>query len=129
MSKRKQVSTGAEWEEIVGYTRAVKIGNIIEVSGTTAIQDRQIIGVDDPYKQAKFIINIIKETLEKLDAGLHDVVRTRMYVTDITHWEQVGKAHGEFFAEIKPASTLIEVKGLVHPDMLVEIEATAVLPE
>lgn len=125
---RENFSSGAKWESIVGYSRAVRIGNQIELSGTTAVKESEVMHINDPYKQARFVLEKIKIILKEAGAELTDVVRTRMYVTDIAHWEQVGKAHGEFFSEIKPASTLVEVSALIHPDILVEIEATAILP-
>jgi len=127
--KKKLISSGAKWEDIVGYSRAVKIGNQIEVAGTTAIENDEIVGPGDAYLQTKFIIQKIEKALTEAGAGLKDVIRTRIYVTDISQWEEIGKAHGEFFRNIKPASTMVEVKGLVSPDMLVEIEATAIIVE
>ncbi len=127
--KRKNISSGAKWEDIVGYSRAVKIGNIIEVAGTTAVEDGKVIGVNDAYAQTKFIIQKIEKALIEAGAALKDVVRTRMFVTDIKRWEEIGKAHGEFFKNIKPASTMVEVKSLVDPEMLIEIEATAIILE
>ena len=125
MSKQK-VSSGAPWESIVGYCRAVRTGPHIAVSGTAPVSDDgKVVGVGDPYRQAKRCIEIITAALEQSGAGLDDVVRTRMYVTDISHWEAVGKAHGEAFREIQPATTLVEVTALIDPDMLVEIEADA----
>ncbi|MBK7631421.1 MAG: RidA family protein [Ignavibacteriales bacterium] len=124
---RKNFSSYAKWEDIVGYSRAVKVGNVIEVAGTTAVEDGKIIGVNDAYVQTKFIINKIEKILIEAGASLNDVVRTRMFVTDIKRWEEIGKGHGEFFKNIKPASTMVEVKSLVDPDMLIEIEATAII--
>ncbi len=125
--KKQLITSGAKWEEIVGYSRAVKIGNRIEVAGTTAVEGDEIVGKGDAYFQTRFIIQKIEQALKEAGAGLEDVIRTRMYVTDISRWEEIGRAHGEFFRDIKPASTMVEVKGLVHPDMLVEIEVTAVM--
>jgi enamine deaminase RidA (YjgF/YER057c/UK114 family) len=127
MSKRKNYSSGAQWEDIVGYSRAVKIGNIVEVAGTTSVIDGKVEGIGDAYIQAKIILEKIRKVLEEAGASLGDVIRTRMYVTNISLWEDVGRAHGEFFKDIKPASTLVEISSLVNPDMLVEIEATAYL--
>ncbi len=124
---KKQVFSGTEWEDIVGYCRAIRIGNQIEVSGTTAVEDRKVMYPEDPYGQARFIFQKIEKALQELGAGMKNVVRTRMYVTRIQDWEAVGKAHGEFFGEIKPASTLVEVSALIGPELLVEIELTAVV--
>lgn len=127
--KRQNISSGAKWEDIVGYSRAVKIGNIIEVAGTTAIKDGEVYGIGDMYKQSKCILEIIEKALLEAGASMANVIRTKIYVTDISKWEEVGKAHGEFFRNIKPASTMVEVSGLVNPDMLVEIEVSAVITE
>ena len=124
---KQLISSGAKWEDIVGYSRAVRVGNIIEVAGTTAVKDGEIVGKGDMYAQTKCIFEIIEKALQEAGASMQDVVRTRMYVTDISRWEEVGKAHGEFFKTIKPASTMLEISGLVSPDMLVEIEVTAIL--
>ncbi len=124
---RKNISSGTPWENTVGYSRAVRIDNIIEVAGTTATMDGSIIGKNDPYEQTKCCLEIIKNALEKAGGAMNNVVRTRMFVTDIRHWEAIGKAHGEYFKDIKPAATMVEVKSLIDPDLLVEIEATAVL--
>jgi len=128
MNKMK-ISSNTKWEDIVGYSRAVRIGNIVEVAGTTAVDGETIIGVDDPFKQAMFIFDKIEKALISSGATLHDVVRTRMYVKNIDHWEEIGRAHLEFFSEVKPASTMIEVSRFIHPDLLVEIEVTAVVYE
>ena len=124
---RQNISSGAEWEDIVGYSRAVKIGNLIEVAGTTAVVDGKIVGVNDPYLQTKCVLEIIQKAVEEAGASLENVIRTRIFVTNIDHWQEVGKAHGEFFKEIKPAATMIGVKSLINKDLLVEIEAAAVL--
>ena len=128
MPGRKNYSTGALWEPIVGYSRAVRVGNVIEVSGTCAVgADGQVAGINDPYMQTKRCLQIIAEALRALDASMTDVVRTRMYVTDISSWESVGKAHGEAFGKIRPATTMVEVSKLISPEYLVEIEVTAII--
>lgn len=127
--KRKNISSGANWEDIVGYSRAVRIANIVEVSGTAPVDGDKIIGIGNAYEQAKYCLQKIEFALKEAGATLNDVVRTRMFVTDISLWEEFGKAHGEFFKEIKPVTTMIEVKSLIDPQMLIEIEATAVVSE
>lgn len=125
--QRKNIFSGATWESKVGYSRAVRIGNVIEVSGTTAIQNGEVQHKGDMYKQTQFVLALIEKALEEAGADLHDVVRTRIYVTDISRWEEAGKAHGEFFVHIRPATTMVEVSKLIDPEMLIEIEATAVV--
>lgn len=127
MQKRINISSGTLWEDKVGYCRAVRIGNIIEVSGTTSVDRDSLIGTDDLYSQTNFVILKIEKALQDAGAELTDVVRTRMYVTDISKWEEAAKAHAEFFGTIKPATTLVEVSSLIDPDMLIEIEASAVI--
>lgn len=127
-SKRSNISSGSPWEDTIGYSRAVKIGNLIEVSGTAPVKNGAPF-YGTAYEQAVCCLEIIKEALEKAGASLEDVVRTRMYVTDISQWEEIGRAHGEFFQKIKPATTMVEVSGLIDEKLLVEIEATAVLKQ
>ena len=125
---RINIGSGTIWEDFVGYSRAVKIGNHIIVSGTTSIgEDGQIVGIDNPYKQTIYILRKIKKVIEDAGGSLNNVIRTRLYVTNIEDWEEIGRAHGEYFKEIKPASTLVEVSKLIEPDMLVEIEAEAII--
>jgi enamine deaminase RidA (YjgF/YER057c/UK114 family) len=127
MRKRINISSGTTWEDKVGYCRAVRVGNIIEVSGTTSVDGDSLIGKNDLYSQTKFIILKIEKALQDAGAQLTDVVRTRLYVTDISKWEEAAKAHAEFFGTIKPASTMVEVSSLIDSDLLVEIEASAVI--
>ena len=128
--QRTNYSSGAKWEDIVGYSRAVKIGNVVEVTGTVAVdEDSELVGGDSAYEQTRFIIQKMQGILEKAGAGLKDVIRTRIFVTDISRWEEYGKAHGEFFHEIKPCTTMVEISRLISPEYLVEIEATAIIPE
>lgn len=125
---RTNLPSGAVWEDIVGYSRAVKVGNHIEVSGTVASDENgHAVGRDDAYQQTVFILQKIEKVLEEAGASLKDVVRTRMFVTDISRFNEYGKAHGEFFSSIKPCTSMIEVKGLVDASFLIEIEATAVI--
>lgn len=122
---RVNYSTGAKWEDIVGYCRAVQIGNTVEISGTVASDGNQVIAKGDFYGQTRYIIEKIEGVLKQAGYELKDVVRTRIFVTDITNWEAVGKAHGEFFKDIKPVTSMVEVSALIAPEYLVEIEATA----
>jgi len=125
---RYNYSSGAPWEQIVGYSRAVKVGNTIEVTGTVALNElNQVVGVNDPYLQTKFILEKIAAVLEQAGATMKDVVRTRLFVTDISKWEEYGRAHGEVFANIRPCTTMVEVSALISPEYLIEIEATAIL--
>ncbi len=130
MNQRLNISSGAKWEDIIGYSRAVKIGNLIEVAGTTALgENGEIVGINDPYQQTIFIITKIEKALVSAGATLNDVIRTRMFVTDISRWGEIGRAHGEYFSKIKPASTMVEIRSLISPELLVEIEVTAMLQD
>jgi enamine deaminase RidA (YjgF/YER057c/UK114 family) len=124
---RKKIGSGSPWEDIVGYSRAVRVGNIIEVAGTTAMDGEVLVGKGDVYAQTVFIFKKIEKALIEAGAALTDVVRTRMFVTDISSWDAVGKAHGEFFKEIKPVATMLEVSKLINDDLLIEIEVTAIV--
>lgn len=126
--KRVNYPSGSKWEDIVGYSRVVKVGNIIEVAGTTAVDENgKVHGQNDPYLQTKYILKKIEKYLKKAGAGLQHIVRTRMYVTDINQWEEIGLAHGEFFSTIKPAASMVEVSRLISPELLVEIEVSAII--
>lgn len=128
MSHRINISSGAVWEDKVGYSRAVRVGNHIDVSGTVAADEQgKVVGKDDPYEQTKYILHKIEKALIAAGASLNDVVRTRMFVTDISRFEEYAQAHGEVFSGIKPCTSMIEVKGLVAPEYLIEIEAIAIL--
>src|SRR2546430_11576368 len=128
MTERERISSGTKWETIVGYSRAVKVGNRIYVTGTTAlVDDGDIVGVGDAYEQAKQCLRNIEKAMKRLGAGLEHIVRTRMYVTDISRWEEYGRAHGEFLRDVMPATTMVEVSRLIDPQMLIEIEVDAEL--
>jgi enamine deaminase RidA (YjgF/YER057c/UK114 family) len=124
---RQNISSNTVWEGKFGYSRAVRVGNVIEVSGTTAVDGEEIIGKGNIYEQTRFIFSKIEKALFEAGAGLKDVVRTRMFVTDISLSDEAGRAHGEFFKDIKPAASMIEIKGLIHPELLIEIEVTAII--
>jgi enamine deaminase RidA (YjgF/YER057c/UK114 family) len=126
MSSRKNFSTGAKWEDIVGYSRAVQVGNQLEVSGTVAVDDNGVVGRDSAYEQTKFVLQKIDKVLQQAGFSLNDVVRTRIFVVDISRWEEIGQAHGEFFKNIKPATSMVQVSALIDPEYLVEIEVTAI---
>ena len=130
MGHRIKYSSGTKWEPIVGYCRTVRVGNIVYVAGTTATDEQgNLVGIGDARTQTIQVLNNIKRALEAVGTRLEDVVRTRIYVTDITKWEEIGKVHGEFFRQILPATTMVEVKSLVNPQMLVEIEVEAIVDE
>ncbi|HET6668563.1 MAG TPA: RidA family protein [Intrasporangium sp.] len=124
---RQRVSTGSPWEDLVGYSRAVRVGNTIHVSGTTAVRDGQVVGAGDAYTQTTVALEILSAALAELGATPADVVRTRMFVTDISRWEEYGRAHGEVFRDVRPTASMLEVSALIHPDLLVEIEAEAIV--
>ncbi len=125
--KRINISSGVKWEDIVGYSRAVRIGNYIEVFGTTAFEGKLLIGKGDLYAQTSFILRKIEKILIQSGSSMSDVVRTRMYVTDISMWQEAGKAHSEFFSDIRPATSMVEVSRLIDPELLIEIEVTAIV--
>lgn len=126
--QRQNISSGAPWESVVGYSRAVRVGNIIHVAGTTATDEQgQVVGVGDPYAQTIQAFKNIERALVQAGATMRDVVRTRMFVTDIEQWQEIGRAHGEFFRDIRPVATMVQVSRLIDPNMLVEIEAEAII--
>ncbi|MBK9330348.1 MAG: RidA family protein [Sphingobacteriales bacterium] len=124
---RQTFTEGSPWEPIIGYARAVKVGNTIEISGTTASVNGEVVGKGDVYLQTRCILEKFEKVLEYYGAGMKDVVRTRIFCTDIAQWEAIGKAHGEFFSEIKPATGMYQISKLISDDLLVEIEATAIV--
>ena len=123
---RKNYSSGAKWEDIVGYSRAVQVGNILEVTGTVAADENGVVGKGDMYLQTKFALQKIEKVVLEAGFSMKDVVRTRLFVTDIARWQEAGKAHAEFFQEIKPCTTMLEVSKLIEPDYLIEIEASLI---
>jgi len=130
MTQRLNISSGAKWEDVVGYSRAIRVGKLIEVAGTTAVdEDGQVVGLNDPYEQTRFILSKIEKALSQAGVSMKDVIRTKMFVTDISGWEEIGRAHGEFFKDIKPAATMVEVKSLISPELLIEIEVKAIVIE
>jgi enamine deaminase RidA (YjgF/YER057c/UK114 family) len=130
MSRRTNYSSGSKWEDIVGYSRAVKVGNVVEVTGTVASgEDGNVVGKNDAYAQTKYIYEKIQKVLQQAGGEMKDVVRVRMFVTDISRWQEYGKAHSEYFKDIKPCNTMVQVSALIEPDYLVEIEATAILED
>ena len=126
--KRQNISSGAPWEAIVGYSRAVRVGNTVHVAGTTAVdQEGKTLYPGNPYQQTRVILQKIEQALQEAGMTMADVVRTRLYVTNMDHWQEIGRAHGEYFANVRPAATMVEISRLISPDLLVEIEADAVL--
>ncbi|MBP1961353.1 RidA family protein [Paenibacillus aceris] len=126
---RTRVFTGSPWEPTVGYCRAIRVGNRIEVAGTTAMKDGMVVGAGNAYEQARFVLETIEKALLELGATMSDVIRTRMFVTDISLWEQFGRAHGEYFRDVQPVATMVEVKALIDPALMIEIEVEAFLDE
>ncbi|MCD9021846.1 RidA family protein [Cohnella silvisoli] len=129
MEQRMRVSTGSPWEPVVGYCRAIRVGSLVEVAGTTSMKDGKVVFKGDPYNQTRYILEIIDQALQEVGAAMEDVIRTRMYVTNITQWEEIGRAHGEWFKDIRPVATMVEVKALIDPELLIEIEVQAVVHE
>jgi enamine deaminase RidA (YjgF/YER057c/UK114 family) len=126
--QRTNYSSGAKWEDIIGYSRAVRVGNVIEVTGTVAVDDNgQAVGINNPYEQTKYVYRKIEKVLAQAGASLNDVVRCRMFVTDIKRWEEFGRGHAEFFKDIKPCLSMIEVSAFIEPEFLVEIEVSAII--
>ncbi|MBA2938044.1 RidA family protein [Paenibacillus sp. CGMCC 1.16610] len=126
---RTKVFTGSPWEPTVGYCRAIRVGNRIEVAGTTAMRDGEVVGVGSAYEQARYVLETIEKALLELGATMSDVIRTRMFVTDISLWEEFGRAHGEYFRDVQPVATMVEVKALIDPRLMIEIEVEALKTE
>jgi enamine deaminase RidA (YjgF/YER057c/UK114 family) len=126
---RTKVFTGSPWETTVGYCRAIRVGNRIEVAGTTAMKEGEVVGEGNAYEQARFVLETIEKALLELGAAMSDVIRTRMFVTDISLWEEFGRAHGEYFREVQPVATMVEVKALIDPRLMIEIEVEALKTE
>ncbi|MDQ0876818.1 enamine deaminase RidA (YjgF/YER057c/UK114 family) [Paenibacillus sp. V4I3] len=124
---RTRVFTGSPWEPVVGYCRAIRVGDRIEVAGTTAMKDGEVVGIGNPYEQARFVLQTIEQALQEIGGQMSDVIRTRMYVTDISLWQEFGRAHGEYFRDVQPVATMVEVKALIDPLLLIEIEVEALL--
>ena len=129
MTMRQNIQSGTPWENLVGYSRVVRIGQLVEVAGTTSMDGDQLIGKGSLYEQARFIFGKIGRSLNEVGASLSDVIRTRMYVTDISRWQEAGKAHAEFFTDIRPVTSMVEVNHLIHDDLLIEVEVTAMIHE
>jgi enamine deaminase RidA (YjgF/YER057c/UK114 family) len=127
MVERISVSTGSPWEPVVGYCRAIRVGNIVEVAGTTAMKDGEVVHKNDVYGQTQYVLQTINDALLQVGARMEHVVRTRMFVTDIASWEKIGRAHGEWFKDIRPVATMVEVKALIDPELLIEIEVQAII--
>ena len=127
MKNRSNFSSGAVWEDAVGYSRTVKVGDLIEISGTTSVDRDKVLGAGDPYEQTKVIIEKFSSVLKEAGGSLSDIIRVRIYVVNIDHWEKISKAYSEYFRTIKPAATMVEVRALITPELLVEMEATAML--
>ncbi|MZQ81799.1 RidA family protein [Paenibacillus sp. 5J-6] len=126
---RTRVFTGSPWEPTVGYCRAIRVGNRIEVAGTTAMKDGEVVGEGNAYEQARFVLETIEKALIELGAAMSDVIRTRMFVTDISLWEEFGRAHGDYFRDVQPVATMVEVKALIDPRLMIEIEVEALKTE
>ncbi|WP_407873102.1 RidA family protein [Paenibacillus sp. P36] len=126
---RTKVFTGSPWEPTVGYCRAIRVGNRIEVAGTTAMRDGEVVGEGSAYEQARYVLETIEKALLELGATMSDVIRTRMFVTDISLWEEFGRAHGEYFRDVQPVATMVEVKALIDPRLMIEIEVEALKTE